>query len=144
MMVDGRKAAIVEGVETSATAQARIEAGRRNKAEDARKRQLIQELLSGFFAIQETPMPPPAACEENDIPGGDESRAGCTNFAPMPPARSDEVGFRRVFDGGGGNRENARPGRETSAPRPTFAKDVTKDFGKGKAKAEAPAAEKAE
>eukprot|EP00873_Tetraselmis_striata_P036532 jgi/Tetstr1/456796/TSEL_043470.t1 len=37
----------------------------------------------------------------------------------------------RGRDGGGGSRENfktARPGREAVAPRPTFAKDVTKDF----------------
>eukprot|EP00873_Tetraselmis_striata_P038401 jgi/Tetstr1/458665/TSEL_045055.t1 len=48
---------------------------------------------------------------------------------------------------GGGNRENlktARMGRDAVAPRATFAKDATKDFGKGMAKAEAPTVDKAE
>eukprot|EP00873_Tetraselmis_striata_P022055 jgi/Tetstr1/442319/TSEL_030459.t1 len=40
--------------------------------------------------------------------------------------------------------ESARPGREAVAPRATFTKDVTKDSGKGKAKAEAPAGGKAD
>eukprot|EP00873_Tetraselmis_striata_P042645 jgi/Tetstr1/462909/TSEL_007857.t1 len=39
---------------------------------------------------------------------------------------------------------SARPGREAVAPRATFTKDVTKDSGKGKAKAEAPAGGKAD
>eukprot|EP00873_Tetraselmis_striata_P009178 jgi/Tetstr1/429442/TSEL_019352.t1 len=58
------------------------------------------------------------------------------------PRRND-----RDRDGGGGNSDkfkNARPGCETAASRLTVAKDVTKDSGKGKAKAEAPAADKAE
>eukprot|EP00873_Tetraselmis_striata_P026575 jgi/Tetstr1/446839/TSEL_034318.t1 len=40
--------------------------------------------------------------------------------------------------------KNARPARGTVAPRTIFAKDVTKDSSKGKAKAEAPTADKAE
>eukprot|EP00873_Tetraselmis_striata_P029755 jgi/Tetstr1/450019/TSEL_037066.t1 len=46
-------------------------------------------------------------------------------------------------DGGGGSRDNFKttsPGREAVAPRATFAKDATKDSGKGKAKVEAPSA----
>eukprot|EP00873_Tetraselmis_striata_P009968 jgi/Tetstr1/430232/TSEL_020061.t1 len=74
-MVDTGKAASVKGVEASPTAQARIEAGRR-EAEDARMRQLTQEQLSRFFATQETHMPPVTVNEEDAIPGGNESRAG--------------------------------------------------------------------
>eukprot|EP00873_Tetraselmis_striata_P029323 jgi/Tetstr1/449587/TSEL_036674.t1 len=58
------------------------------------------------------------------------------------PRRND-----RDRDGGGGNSDkfkNARPRCETEASRLTVAKDVTKDSGKGKAKAEAPTADKAE
>eukprot|EP00873_Tetraselmis_striata_P022374 jgi/Tetstr1/442638/TSEL_030733.t1 len=47
----------------------------------------------------------------------------------------------RNRDGGGSSHENfktTRRGREAVAPRATFAKDATKDYGKGKAKAEAP------
>eukprot|EP00873_Tetraselmis_striata_P003050 jgi/Tetstr1/423314/TSEL_014012.t1 len=43
----------------------------------------------------------------------------------------------RDRDGGGRNHDsfkNARHGREAAAPRATFTKDVTKDYGKGKMK----------
>eukprot|EP00873_Tetraselmis_striata_P019150 jgi/Tetstr1/439414/TSEL_027848.t1 len=53
----------------------------------------------------------------------------------------------RNQNGGGDSREKiktTRPGREAVAPRATFAKDVTKGFGKGKAKAEAPTVDMAE
>eukprot|EP00873_Tetraselmis_striata_P018306 jgi/Tetstr1/438570/TSEL_027121.t1 len=73
-MVNAGKVAHVEGVETAATAQARIEVGRR-EAEDARMSQLIEEQLSKCFATQDAPMPPAATGEEDAIPGGNESRA---------------------------------------------------------------------
>eukprot|EP00873_Tetraselmis_striata_P000881 jgi/Tetstr1/421145/TSEL_012188.t1 len=54
----------------------------------------------------------------------------------------------RLSHDGDGNRDsfkNARPARETTASRTIFAKDVTKDYGKGNmAKAEAPTDDKAE
>eukprot|EP00873_Tetraselmis_striata_P009341 jgi/Tetstr1/429605/TSEL_019503.t1 len=74
-MVDAGKAAAVEGVETFAIAQERIEMERR-AADDVRMTQLIHELLSRFFGTPETHMPPAATGEEDTIPGGDESQAG--------------------------------------------------------------------
>eukprot|EP00873_Tetraselmis_striata_P002021 jgi/Tetstr1/422285/TSEL_013129.t1 len=53
----------------------------------------------------------------------------------------------RDRDGSGNNRDNyntARPAREAAAPRSTFAKGIIKDYGKGKAKAEASTTDKAE
>eukprot|EP00873_Tetraselmis_striata_P040871 jgi/Tetstr1/461135/TSEL_006273.t1 len=42
------------------------------------------------------------------------------------------------------SRHFTRPGRAAVAPRATFAKDATKDYGKGKAKNEAPTVDMSE
>eukprot|EP00873_Tetraselmis_striata_P037415 jgi/Tetstr1/457679/TSEL_044226.t1 len=99
-----------------------------------------------FFTTQEAPMLPAAAGEEDAIPGGNEPRTGGQDRnVPLRrrlPARND-----RDRDNGSGGRENfktTRPGREAVAPRATFAKDVIKGYGKGKAKLEAHTFGKAE
>eukprot|EP00873_Tetraselmis_striata_P024555 jgi/Tetstr1/444819/TSEL_032661.t1 len=130
-IVDAGKAEAVDGVETAATAEERIEAGRR-EAKDARLQQLIQKQLSMFFATQETPMLPAAAAGEEDaILGGNESGAGLgflrtkTSRFGVGPWHNDHD-----LDGGGsirGNLKNTRQARETPPPRINLARGVTKD-----------------
>eukprot|EP00873_Tetraselmis_striata_P005453 jgi/Tetstr1/425717/TSEL_016137.t1 len=144
-MVDAGKAAAVEGVETSAIAQDRIGAGRREAA-NARMEQLIHVLgyLLGSPRLQ-------AAADEyyhaacygafvaNLATELRELLAAAYVAGEITHASGQRLEavvhiMKTVNDGGGSNRdnfENARPGREAAAPRATFTKDVTKDSGKG-------------
>eukprot|EP00873_Tetraselmis_striata_P019887 jgi/Tetstr1/440151/TSEL_028508.t1 len=104
-MVEAGKAAVVEGVETSDTAQARIKAGRRSPEFTVMLEPYTDHVCDGNIASA--------------------TKTSTRQRFGDGPRRNDSD-----RDGCGGNRDcfkNARPARETAAPQTTFAaKDVTK------------------